>query len=366
MRAVAVMAVALCAAVPARAERVDEDDKSTGRAAPRKREGWAVLPGIYYSPDTGPSASAAALRYMQLGGETGRTSRVIGSVNLSLDGDVWARVAPDLWLDRDRYHIYGFARVARLDEVFFGIGNDASLDDQERYERLEVSLRSEAYYQVAPDLYFGGLIDVRYTDTLSVEEGGLLASGAVRGASGGWLSGVGARLTWDTRDDTLNPRSGGRALISPYLYHSAFGSDWSFGRVWIDGRYFYPLPRDRVLAVHGMAVLNTDDPPFDLMAMAGGPMILRGMNYGRFRDRHFAAAQVEYRTPVWWRFGAVAFAGTGRVAHTLGEFSFDDLKYSLGGGLRLALTADHRINARLDVGFTNDQSGLYIDILESF
>ncbi|MBI5464541.1 MAG: BamA/TamA family outer membrane protein, partial [Ignavibacteriales bacterium] len=111
---------------------------------------------------------------------------------------------------------------------------------------------------------------------------------------------------------------------------------------------------------------NDGQTPFYALAKLGGQTMMRGYFEGRFRDYHYTAAQVEVRTPLWWRFDAAAFVGTGEVAHRLGEFSLRELKPSLGFGIRFTVIPEERLRLRLDWGFGAHDSGFYIAADEAF
>lgn len=94
---------------------------------------------------------------------------------------------------------------------------------------------------------------------------------------------------------------------------------------------------------------------------------MRGHYEGRYRDIDMLVTQAEYRVvPVWWRFGLVGFVGFGDVSDRLVHFRLDDTKYSVGWGIRYVLNRDEGITIRLDVGYCDDQSGVYLNILEAF
>ena len=77
--------------------------------------------------------------------------------------------------------------------------------------------------------------------------------------------------------------------------------------------------------------------------------------------------QTEYRRKLFWRFGAVAFAGIGDVAHKMGDFNVSDLKYVGGLGLRFAAIKDKKFNIRFDYGLARgNQSAFYIGLEEAF
>ena len=108
-------------------------------------------------------------------------------------------------------------------------------------------------------------------------------------------------------------------------------------------------------------------PPFYELAALGGSTIMRGYFQGRYRDKSYTAAQIEYRGHVWWRFGVVAFAGTGDVfGSDASDLSFANLKYSYGFGLRFLFNRQEKINLRADFGFGQDTKGVYFGLEEAF
>jgi outer membrane protein assembly factor BamA len=122
-----------------------------------------------------------------------------------------------------------------------------------------------------------------------------------------------------------------------------------------------------VIALQTYDVFISGEAPFQMLGMLGGSYWMRGYYLGRYRDRNMITAQVEYRFPVWWRFGAVGFAGAGDVASDAGKFRADRFKHSVGCGVRFMFDTRERINARLDFGFgSDDNAGIYAMVLEAF
>ena len=76
--------------------------------------------------------------------------------------------------------------------------------------------------------------------------------------------------------------------------------------------------------------------------------------------------QSEYRIPVYKLLGLAVFGSTGEVGHTLDEFSLANLKLSYGIGARIALSKKEKMNLRLDYGFTQHNSGFYLQVGEAF
>ena len=98
----------------------------------------------------------------------------------------------------------------------------------------------------------------------------------------------------------------------------------------------------------------------------GGAELLRGYFEGRYRDRTLMLAQAEYRFPIIWRFGGVAFGGIGGVSHSLRTFNATAPKWAVGAGLRLQLNEAERLNVRADVGAGHDTFGFYVNVGEVF
>ena len=106
--------------------------------------------------------------------------------------------------------------------------------------------------------------------------------------------------------------------------------------------------------------------PFYYLSQLGGQNILRGYYQGRFRDKNLAALQAEYRLPLFWKLGGVAFANIGQVAARLSHFTFGNLHYTLGAGLRYLFDKKEKIQIRADIGFSRDSTGFYFSIFEAF
>jgi outer membrane translocation and assembly module TamA len=93
---------------------------------------------------------------------------------------------------------------------------------------------------------------------------------------------------------------------------------------------------------------------------------LRGYAANRYRDVHFLGAQVEYRFPLFWRFGANTFVGGGDVFSHPGQIDLSQLKYSVGAGLRFVITTAERINIRFDYAYGREGGTFYFNIAEAF
>jgi outer membrane translocation and assembly module TamA len=81
---------------------------------------------------------------------------------------------------------------------------------------------------------------------------------------------------------------------------------------------------------------------------------------------NFPTHFMEYRMPVWWRFGVVGFVGFGDVMDKITNFEVGNFKYSVGWGIRYLFVRDESINFRVDFGYGKESSQFYISFFEAF
>jgi hypothetical protein len=347
---------AILAASPVRAEP----------AGPRgDASGWVAFPGVYFASDSGLFVSVTGMRYCALERAT-RPSHVKGAVFVNFDGQLSASLQPTLWLRGDRVFVDSGIDGGDRPLRYYGIGPDAPLSNEEQYDRLQLKLWGGAGWKLVRGVYLGGLGEVRWVDVRDPTPGGELATGAVAGADGSRIAGIGAFLRWDTRDHSFFPTRGHRLRVAPLGYHGVVGSEHDYVRLLVEGALYRKVSGDHVVAAGGVADLRWGEPPFDALANVGGSELLRGLPGGRFRDQHGAAVEVEYRSPLVWRLRGVVFAGAGSVAPRLSAFSVGDVTVTGGAGLRFAVRPADRIHVRLDAGFGVDGPQIYFDMLEAF
>lgn len=92
-----------------------------------------------------------------------------------------------------------------------------------------------------------------------------------------------------------------------------------------------------------MCVASEKAPFFDL-CLLGLSSDLRGYQIGQYRDNRMLVGQAEYRRELFWRLGAVAFAGAGAVGSSF--TSFGNAEPGGGLGLRFVLAKRNHINLR--------------------
>jgi outer membrane translocation and assembly module TamA len=175
----------------------------------------------------------------------------------------------------------------------------------------------------------------------------------------------------DNRHNVLNVRDGFFSELAFLHCSPSWGSTFKFSSVNSDTRFFKPIGKNNVFAAQLIGQFNSGDVPFNQLAQLGGENIMRGYYYGRYRDNHQLATQIEYRMlPIPLRFtnriGAAVFAGTGTVFSQMNDLALSTLHFSGGAGLRFLLFPKKDIWTRLDYAITREGGGFYLFIGEAF
>jgi outer membrane protein assembly factor BamA len=306
-----------------------------------------------------------ALRMFALPGNRAETptSTVMATLIYTEKRQLMASIVPQLFVGDDRYRVEGFIEHVHFPDTFFGIGNDAPRSG-ETYTRTTTGLGVRGMTRIRHGIFAGPTILVMNQGLSDIDPGGLIDAGP--GRTVGFVTEIGGRLLVDRRDHPGGPRSGYYGRVGIGLSSPVFGSQHSFGRFEADGRAFIPVRRNDVLAMQVYGAFAPGNTPFTLLPQLGGDSMMRGHFNGRYRDHTYTAIQAEYRAPVWWRFGAAAFASVGQVAGSLDGILQAPVRWSAGGGMRFALNRRERLNVRVDYGIGPATSSFYVTLGEAF
>jgi outer membrane protein assembly factor BamA len=215
-------------------------------------------------------------------------------------------------------------------------------------------------------VYAGLFTEITLFHGTYYEPAGVFDSTPVPGRDGGLTTGLGPSWAYDSRDNTVNTRKGTLIAGTWLGYDKALGSRYEFWRAIVEAKQFFPVGQESALGVRYYGEFQGGNVPFYQLAMLGGDELLRGYFMGRYRDKALQALETEYRFPIYWRFGGVAFAGAGEVADRFAELASVPIRWAAGGGLRLSLNTEERLNLRLDVGVGPDTYGVYFTAREAF
>jgi len=345
-----------------------EGDGAQPDSTEQDNSGFLLLPIIFYTPETELAGGASLLRYFRPEGATveARPSRIWATFIFTQRSQYVADLYNELYFDDERYLTQGGVNYQKFPDKFWGVGPDTPDSNEEDYTPATLSIFASVKNRVTSGLHVGGHYDLAHGDVSETEPGGILDAGFIPGSQGGVISGVGASINWDTRDNIIYPTRGSYHTVTVRVYGSALGSDYDFAKYFFDLRHYIPIGGAFVFAVQGLFDASSGVVPFQKLAALGGQNVLRGYYQGRYRDMYGVVGQVELRAQLFWRVGAAVFAGAGNVAPRLNDFDKEYIRYSTGFGLRYTFDKDEHLNLRLDFGYGEDSSGMYITALEAF
>jgi outer membrane protein assembly factor BamA len=326
------------------------------------------IPFIYYSPETKLAFGAGSMLNFRAGRnkEAARTSSVWAFASYNLARQFSVLIKPEIYVQSNSLIFTGTLQYQRAPQLFYGVGNDTLSTDGESYTPRIFALRMGVKRRVVGALFCGLGFDFERTTMESVKPGGLLASGEFAGSHGGMIAGFGANLNWDTRDSVLFPLRGAFLQLAADAFGATAGSDFSYNRVELDLRKYWPLGTNRVLAMQAYLVSTGGAVPFYKLAMLGGESLLRGYYRGRFRDKGLVLFQAEFRALITKRIGVAGFAGLADVFPGFRDVGAGRLKFAAGSGLRYVINKRDGATVRLDLAWGQESFGLYITAREAF
>lgn len=285
-------------------------------AYPSEDEQWSVVAGIRERVERG----------IDLEYQLGRARR-----------DRWSFTA-NLNVDRD-----GTPR-------YFGIGNQTSESAETNYTSQQEVARARVGLNLSRTWQLAYTLRAREVDVLP---GTLPGIESIQQRYGDELLGTAREylnrlsLVYDTRDDRTIPSHGMQCVAYAGAAGSALFTEPLYKEAGLDGRGFWPVFTDTILAAHiGVRYLFDDhDAPFWALSTLGGDRSdiggeqpLRGFGAGRFTDQDAWSATLEVRRRVY-SFDAVTtrvdvevapFVDAGRVFNGNWDFPLSHL-HTIGG-----------------------------------
>lgn len=301
------------------------------------------------------------------------------------------------WLHRN---FLGGAERFRVEGEVAGLGGQSGGIDYELGARLDqpatfgpdtgaflfanISYEDEPGY-ISKKVELGGGVNHTFSESLSGEVGLGLSYSETEDVSGDrsfFLLTLPGALTWDRRDDALNPTGGFflRAEATPFISLKDGGAG---ARLYADGRLYRGFGGDGRFVLAGRAQIgaalagSASDIPPDFLFYSGGGNSVRGQPYrslGVIRDgeltggQSYLALSTELRARVTENIGVVGFFDAGHVGDG-GFFQTGD-NWHTGAGLGLRYKTPIG-PLRLDVGLpvsgsTGDGVQLYLGIGQAF
>jgi len=327
---------------------------------------WVFMPIPISNPSIGTGLALTALHLFPFGGST-QPSLIGAGAAMTSNGTWIAGAGTQLRFKEDLWRVTFGAGVADVHYDFYGIGEAAG----DIGASVPVATRTTAMLgtvlrRIGAGFYGGAGLRYAGTETSLDTD---LPPGPMYALLSQELNidtvGVSLIGQYDTRDSSFSPSAGSFASLTLYRFDKALGSDLEYGL--LDGQWnkYFGIGRYGVVAGRVSACSASDEAPFFDLCQFGQKKDLRGYVSGRYRDHAMYAAQVEYRSPFFHRFGGVVFAGFGQVAPDWGKFDSDVLS-SAGAGLRYLASEKNKVTVSIDYSRVNSEDAWYFYIGDAF
>lgn len=352
--------------------------KQTNQYRADKKVHFSILPAAVSVPGGGKAVITSVNAAFYLGDPAlTNLSNVylIPYTNLADRYGVYIR--PNLWLAKNSFNILGDYRIARFPQYSWGLGGDSpqwneSLIDSDYFRLYQIILiRMYKHWYLGP----GYTLDYHY----NIEETDIEGTGHLDGYGNGDLtsttsSGITANLVFDARTNAINPPRGAYLFLSYRWNDTALGSTYTNHSLFIDARKYLPLSSTRahILAFRSYywTVVKGDTPYLDLPATNWAPtsgIASRGFQTGRYRSNAMLYGEVEQRYQLTSNglWGFVVFANISSAS----EFEtqhFTHWQVAAGLGLRTKLNKYSNANLTVDLGFSHNYWGVWLNIGEVF
>ena len=333
-----------------------------------------LAPIISYAPETNWGAGIGAkFLFKPRGASTDtRTSNIPVSFQYTLNKQYILYSGYTVFFNHENYLLRGNLLHSSFPRLFYGVGNNTPSTNEEIYDYRYTVIEPLLLRRIVGQLFVGGGVrHVRVSDVQLAPRSRLLdETGQPRaaGALGAISTGVETALTYDTRDNVLNAQRGALAEITHGWYGHQLGGQFRYELTKIDVRQYFQLAANRphVLAYQVFGYLSSGNVPLLDQGALGGNGLMRGYYEGRYLDRNYAAAQLEYRLPLTTRVGVVGFVSAGQVAARLRDIDFRGLHPAAGAGLRFKLVKAENLNVRFDAAFGDSGGTFYFNVAEAF
>ncbi len=328
-------------------------------------------PYAYYTPETALAIGVGGIATFYTSRELVlRPSKVVLSGYYSTRKQYKITLSPQLYLLKNKFFLSANMNFGDFVDKFWGIGNNSPEIETEDYDSrawgILLNFQFPPLLSSMPQNKSGIIYDYYNYTVRDPRNNPFLQLPGVLGVRGGISSGLGLTMVWDSRNQIFYPTTGVYYQLKAIFYTREFGGSFDFNHYEVDLRHYWGLGGAKVLALQFFTDFAAGHPPFYELPMLGGSKIMRGYYQGRYRDRNYLAAQLEYRTHLWRRLGAVFFAALGDVSPRLRYFQIGHVKVSGGVGLRFLFNREETVNIRMDLGFGRGTKGVYFGMEEAF
>lgn len=346
---------------------IDQADRANEiKAASRIAKGtWLPIPIPVSNPTIG-SGLQAALLYLHP--QTSKDPNAPGATSgiMAMYTDTDTRLVGGFhdgsWEeDLYRFRIVAGSGVFNLD--YFGSTADSSFRDNPVPYTIDSDFLLSQLLRRIPgtlDWYLG--LRYMYSDANVVFDPGSVVPGLPPVSDELITSSLGLMLTYDSRNNNYYPTSGSQAEVVWMRDKETWGSDFEFNKFTSFYNYYHLLSTKDTLAFRTRLATTDGNVPFYLLPSLN----LRGFAAGVYKDNSSISGHIEWRRKFLPRWGLMLFYEAGSVADSVDSLFQSETISSFGGGIRWQVSEDKKLNLGIDVGYSDGDNAIYIQVGEKF
>jgi outer membrane protein assembly factor BamA len=320
------------------------------------QKSFAIAPIISSSPTMGTGLGATS-SYLYKMGDKDPTSQLVGLAQYTDTNSYVAGLMNNMYLDEGNQRAMTAAWYVNVNNDFNGA----------EFVNEGYGVFHRQSWQIANNWFLGGQVIAQWNNfSADNAEGEDFLE--LTDASDSAVYGVGAYLTYDTRDNFYYPLTGSLFEATTVSYLDALGSDVDYDMLELTYTRYLTIRDKNVLALGYYGRYVSDDAPYSGESYLGRRSALRGFSAGEISGQRLTALQGEYRYHFSEKWKFIGFAGVANIQEGTAEKSGQDgLYYSAGVGVRYAIQPKDKVHLRLDIAFGNDDNqGFYIGLQEAF
>ncbi len=339
---------------------------------------YLLIPVVFKSPETGWAVGLSGAYYFKTtpkNDSTTRSSIIQSIVMFTQRGQNIQAIDGTIYFPHEKNILYLQSSHSFFPDYFWGLGQNTKNDWRQHYAFEHVLFSPHIKHKVRKHIFLGAIGEFQYVfNVIKLKDKnrtrdsiGIFDTTNFLGKQNYLVSGLGFSLGYDTRNSNNWPTKGIFVQTVCTGFNQLFLSTFNLAKVVIDARVFKKTFYNQVVAFQFYNYSIIGQVPLREFAGLGGANNLRGFYTGRYRANCFYSLIAEYRMPIYKRFACVLFGGMGDVYDKVSEINIQSIKYAYGGGLRIELLRNERLNLRLDYGYSDKKNkGFYFTVGECF
>ncbi len=327
-----------------------------------------VLPILFYLPETSlgfGGTGITTIRKSQNDSIT-RPSQILYSAVYTLKKQILLFAPFEFYGYQNKFRIKGEVGYYKYFYNYFGIGAVSGKDNLETYQVLFPRVEVNYARRIRRNLFLGVGFNFDEFKITEVVENGLLDSNEVIGKAGGTKANILGLIIFDNRDNIVAASKGFYAELRYQRSLPDFISDFNYDKWTFDGRYYFNIKEQLVVANQLFWSYGSNSSPFFDLPYVSTPAIARGFDDRRFINYKLLNLQTEIRFPIFrWLRGA-SFIALTDLPDEDKWLSFQSPKISYGLGLRFEINKANKTRLRLDLARSSESFNIYFTVNEAF